>query len=253
MFATLKSEFRKLVTVRSTYILTALVLVGAMLLSYFIFGREQEAFASTNPLFLRDAMYTMLGVFATFSAIVAILLVTHEYRYNLISYTLTAASRRTKVFAAKAIVLIGYTLVIGAVVAAIGYFGAKTGVASTGAVLAPQDIPVWTTIWQFGAYAVGYTLVGFVLGLLLRSVVGAIVLFFMFPIAEQMMGLLLKENTKYLPFQALERIGATPGSQMAGPATSGDLTSLAALGVFAIYLAIAGIVALILFVRRDAN
>lgn len=253
MFATLKSEFRKLVTVRSTYILTALVLVGAFLLSYFVFGREQEALAATNPLFLRDSMHMVIGIFVTISAIIAILLTTHEYRYGTIAYTLTAANRRTKVVASKALVLIGYTLVIGALVSAIGYFGAKAGVASTGADLVAQQIPVWETIWQFGAYAISYTLVGLILGLLLRSVVAAIVILFMFPVVEQMLSLLLKDNTKYLPFQSLERIAATPNSSMMGGVAGGDLTNLAALGVFAIYLVVIGTLAVVLFVTRDSN
>lgn len=255
MFATLKSEFLKLITVRSTYILTSLVFVGVFLLSYFVFGREQDAmFAGVgNPLFLRDTMYAMIGVFATFAAIIAILLVTHEYRYNTISYTLTATARRLKVLSAKKIVLIGYTVVVGALVALIAYIGAKAGVSSTGAELVPQSIPVWETIWQFGAYVIAYSMIGFVLGLLLRGVVGAIVIFFMFPIAEQMLSLVLKDNTKYLPFQALERVAATPGSVVSGATAGGELTSLAALGVVALYLVVVGTIATVLFIRRDAN
>jgi ABC-2 type transport system permease protein len=248
MLATLKSEFRKLLTIRSTYILTSLVIVAVGLIAYFLLGREQEAIGATNPSFLYDAMYTSLAFFATFSTIVAILHMTHEYRYSTIGYTLTASRSRVRVIAAKAIVLVSYALIGGAIVAVLGALLAKAGAESNGIALAAQTVDLWTIVWQLGAYVVGYTLVGLLLGMLVRSVVGAIVIFFTFPIAEQMLTLLLKENTKYLPFHSLDSIAATAQFQV-----SGALTHPAALGVFSLYFAVIGLIAIVLFVRRDAN
>lgn len=248
MLATLKSEFRKLLSIRSTYILTSLVFVGTALIAYFLLGREQEAFAATNPNMLYDSVYTVIGLFATFSAIIGILHITHEYRYSTINYTLTASRSRLRVILAKTTVLTTYALVVGAIVAFLGYFLAKAGLASVDATLVSQQTDWWAAAWQLGAYTIGYTLVGLLLGLLLRSVVGAIVVFFLFPVVEQMLSLLLKENTKFLPFNALEAVAATTQFRSAEM-----LTHTAALGVFALYFVGISIIATILFVRRDAS
>lgn len=252
MIAAIRAEFRKLLTVRSTYVITGLTLVGVALLAYFVLGRDQEAFSADSPRMLYDSIYTSIGVFATFSTIVAILLVTHEYRYNTIMHTLTLSNSRLRIVIAKAAVLIAYTLVVGLAVAGVGYFMTKVGLASAGAQLAPQELPLWSTFWQLGAYTIGYTLSGVVLGLLIRGVVGAIVVYFMTPVAEQLLGLVLKENTKYLPFQALEKVAGTATEQMS-PVAGGDLSHAAALGVFSIYLAVGLVVATVLFIRRDAS
>lgn len=248
MLATLKSEFRKLLSVRSTYILTSLVVVAVGLIAYFLLGREQEAMAASNPSFMYDVMYTSIAFFATFATIVAILHMTHEYRYSTIGYTLTASRSRVRVIMAKAIVLVSYALVVGAFVALLGGLLAKAGIESTGTMVATQTVDLWTIVWQLGAYVIGYTLVGLLLGMLVRSVVGAIVVFFTFPIVEQMLTLLLKENTKYLPFHSLDSIAATV--QFQGPSA---LSNTAALGVFALYFAATALVATVLFVKRDAN
>lgn len=249
MLATLKSEFRKLLSVRSTYILTSLVIVAVGLIAYFLLGREQEAMGATNPLFLYDAMDTAVSFFATFATIVAILHMTHEYRYSTIGYTLTASRSRVRVIVAKTIVLVSYALVGGALVAVLGGLLAKAGVESNGLTLAAQTIDLWPIIWQLGSYVIGYTLIGLLLGMLVRSVVGAIVIFFTFPIVEQMLTLLLKDNTKFLPFRSLEQIAASTQFGTSGQA----LTNAAALGVFALYFAVIGMIAMVLFVRRDAN
>lgn len=248
MLATLKSEFRKLLSIRSTYILTTLVLVAAALISYFLLGRQQEELAASNPNILYDAVYMMLALFTTFSAIIAILHITHEYRYSTIGYTLTASKSRLRVIFAKVVVLVTYGLVVGAAVALVSYFGAQAGLLSTGAQIVSQQTDWWTALWRLSAYVVGYTMVGLLLGLLVRSVVGAIVIFFTFPIAEQMMGLLLKDNTKYLPFESLEAIAAT--SQFRGAEM---LSYTSAIGIFAIYFAVTALIATMSFVRRDAN
>lgn len=250
MLATLKSEFRKLLSIRSTYILTSVVIVAVGLISYFLLGREQEAMAASSSLFMYDVMYTSVAFFATFATIIAILHMTHEYRYSTIGYTLTASRSRVRVIVAKAIVLMSYALVGGTVVAVLGGFLAKAGIESTGVSVAAQTVGLWTTVWQLGAYVIGYTLVGLLLGMLVRSVVGALVIFFTFPIVEQMLTLLLKDNTKYLPFHSLDSIASTAGQAYTAP---GALSNPAALGVFALYFAATSLVAIVLFVRRDAN
>lgn len=102
MLAALKSEFRKFLTVRSTYIVTGLIIAAVAFFSIYVFGYQFGIATPDNPRYLYDVIYNVIGIFVTFSAILAILLVTHEYRYNTINYTLTSSRSRVKVLLSKA-------------------------------------------------------------------------------------------------------------------------------------------------------
>ena len=95
-------------------------------------------------------------------------------------------------------------------------------------------------MWGAGMYAL-------IIGFILRSQVGAIVVYlFGASIAEQLLGLLLKSNAGYLPFKALE----------------GTLIQVPVMGVFSLekpmvivlgWVVLAGTAAWLLFRHRDAN
>lgn len=252
MIPTLKSEFRKFLTVRSTYIVTGLVLILIPFLSVYIFGYENAARKPDSPDFILDSIYTMLSTFVTFSTILAILLVAHEYRYNMITYTLTSSRSRLRVLLAKAIVMLVYATVIGLVVALLAYVGTRLGASLAGHSVAPQHLPIGDMVWQFGANVWGYTLAGLIIALLIRGVVGSVVVFFLVPTAEGILSLLLKSDAKYLPFRALDAIAATPQPEVAGMGIE-VLSHGAALTVFMVYLVVFGTAAVVMFIRRDAN
>lgn len=245
--ASLKSEFRKLLTVRSTYFITGFTLLLVTFLSVYVFGYQQAAQKASSAIFMSDTLYTMLGTFVTFAAIMAILLVAHEYRYGTIMYTLTSSTGRIRILFSKTIVMLTYSTVMGLLVLAIGYFGSRFGLELKGAALAPQNFPLIEIIWQYAAYVWGYTIAGILLAVLIRGLVGSIVAFFLIPTAEGILSLILKGNTKFLPFRSLDAIAATPVPEIT------TLGHTAALGVFSVYLFAFGTAALVLFVRRDAN
>lgn len=247
---TLKAEFTKLLTVRSTYILTAFVLLLTVFIAYVVFGRLQMQGMLMNPRNLYETVYGALGMYATFAAIIAILLVTHEYRYNTIMYTLTAARSRISVLLAKSIVMVTYGLVVGVFVALIAYFVSQWGLAAANKELVPQQFDAMEVLWRGAAYVSGYILFGIILGALIRGVVGAIVVFFVGPIIEELLKLVLEENGKYLPFQAIEQIFI---STQLGVNASAPLSSGAAAALTGVYIAVFGMLAMILFVKRDAN
>jgi ABC-2 type transport system permease protein len=249
MLASLKSEFKKLLTVRSTYILTGIVLLLVLFLSVYVFGYKEAALKASSQFFIVDSIYTMLGTFVTFMTIIVMLLVVHEYRYNTISYTLTATNSRLKVLASKTLIALAYATVVGLVVVALAYFGTKLGVAIQGGTVAAQNIDLWNVIWRFAFYIWAYVLVGIIIAVLVRNALIAIVTFFMVPVVEQILMLLLKDNADFLPFRALDAI-ATPS--FLGAAGSG-LTPLTALGVSLVYISVLGVITTVLFVRRDAN
>lgn len=248
MIASLKAEFRKLLTVRSTYFITGLVVIIASLLSFFAFGYKAESQALQNPGFTHELLYNALGLFVTFATILTILMVAHEYRYNTIAYTFTLARSRLKVLLSKIVVMLTYTTVVGIGILAIAYSMSQFGLSLKGAELVPQQLPT-EIIWQFFAYAWGYILTGVSIAVLIRSLVGSVVAFFLIPTAEQILSLILKSNTKFLPFRSLEAVAATNAPVEIGA----NLGHAAALGIFGIYLVIFGALATWLFVHRDAN
>lgn len=244
MLATLRSEYRKLLTIRSTYVILGLALLLLGFISYWVLGYRGENFGQFR---LMESVMTMGQATSLFVTIIAVLLITHEYRYNTIMYTLTAANSRTKVLFAKLIVILSFTVtftVLGALMA-VGLTWLGTEV--RGIEIAAQQFYYWDAAWRLLYYMCAYAVMGFLLGLLFRHVVGAIVTLFLVPTTvEPLLGLLLKDNTKYLPFSSLEQV-------MSGQMLTSSLTPTKAASLFTVYLVGTCIVAWVLYVRRDAN
>jgi len=96
-------------------------------------------------------------------------------------------------------------------------------------------------------YFMGYALLGLIIATIFRSVVMAIATLLIFPTTiEPLLGLLLKEDSKYLPFTALD-------SSVGAAILQDVLTPGRAIAVTCVYLAIGLAVMWLLFVRRDAN
>src|SRR5258708_7634109 len=115
MIASLKSEFRKLLTVRSTYFITCLVTALVIFIAFYIEGWRLTPVGLRDPNQLTGDVFGALNL-TIFGAIVAILLMTHEYRYNTILYTLTNSNSRTRVLFSKVIVVSAYALLLGVII-----------------------------------------------------------------------------------------------------------------------------------------
>ena len=95
MIPTLKAEFKKLLSVRSTYLTSlAALLFVAGLIAFYGQGFKTEP-KDLNSLFLVGTITIFSNITAIAGAIIALLLLAHEYRYNTIVYTLTASNSRT--------------------------------------------------------------------------------------------------------------------------------------------------------------
>lgn len=252
MLTAIKAEFKKFLTVRSTYLVTGFLLVLVTFLSVYVMGYHQAAAKAASEIYLADTIYTMVGTAMTFIAVLAMLLVAHEYRYNTILYSLTLARQRLNMLLGKLVVMWSYAILVTLVVIAIAVYGSQLGLRIKGVELAPQQFALLESLWQSIAYAMGYALVGLILATLIRGLVGTIVTFFVLSSVEGLLMPLLKENSKYLPFRSLDSIPVvtSPNSISAGFPT---LDNLQALGLFTVYAVIFGTIAVIGFVRRDAN
>lgn len=253
MIASLRAEFRKLLTVRSTYVILGIALLAMLFFAFYINGFRAEPKLLLNPKHLAQESTQAMNALAFFFSLVGLLLLAHEYRYNTIMYTLTASNSRSRTLFAKVIAVSCFALLASLLTAILAPALAWLGVQLAGHQLAPQIIPLGDTLWRCLFFGWGYAMIALLLITLMRNQIGAIVTLFMVPItAEPLLSLLLKTKTVYLPFMSLSQVLAIPGVD-AAPQGSGSLTPLHGAMVFSLYLVVGWIVAWVLFLRRDAN
>ncbi len=261
MMPTLRAEFKKLFTVRSTYgfVLLALVILGI----YGLYGEGMKDSANLvghpreGALFIGGTITQVAGFISLFGAIIALLLITHEYRHNTITYTLTASNSRSKVLLAKILAVMGFIFAYATLLTLYTIGMIFLGMAISHNVLAHQDINYLTYVGKSVFNAEGYALAALLFGVLIRNQVGAFAALFIVPNpVEGLLGLLLKTNSIYLPFMALQQVTQPPVVDAAHPAHENNLGYLSAPKgalVFLAYLVVAWAVAWYLFLRRDAT
>jgi len=259
MTPTIKAEFKKLLTVRSTYLTSlAALLFVAGLVAFYGHGYK-TAPSDLNSLFLGGSITPFSSITAIAGAVIALLLLAHEYRYNTIVYTLTAANRRSKVLAAKIITVFVFVFVLSVVVVSASLAMSMAGVAAAGHTLPHQDINYITYLAKAVFLCEGYALFALLLAALVRNLVGALVILLVVPnTIEGLLSLVLKKHSVYMPFTALQQVVQPPviaGSVPAHPETAatGVLTAPKGAIVFLCYLIAGWIITWYLFLRRDAN
>jgi ABC-2 type transport system permease protein len=244
MLPALKSETRKLLTVRSTYFITLFSVLLVFLIGGFGMAYKQDVRSFASPGYLENNVASMLSLVTIFCGIVALVQFSHEYRYNTIMYTLTSSNSRHKILLAKIITLslfaIGFTLLMGV----LEIVATKIGVNATGHAMAAQSMPYGKLLWHGLFTGWGYAMLGLLLVALVRNQVFAVVTYLLIPMMiEPLLGQLLKENAKYLPYSAMNAVLVRHQ----------ELSDTRASLVFMAYLVVGWVIAWLLFLRRDAN
>ena len=268
MIPALKSEFKKLLTVRSTYVISLIFLLLVGFLAFYVDGFKDaptqvhstldQAKAS---LFLAGNITQIANTLSVAGAVIGLLLLAHEYRYNTIVYTLTASNRRSKVLASKILAVLAYVFVYSLLSAAIALGLMVAGAAAAGHSLPHQDISYLTFLAKTVFTAEGFAMVGLLFIALIRNQVGAIAAVFIIPnTVEGLLSLLLKQNSVYMPFTALQQVvqppvinGVIAGHSRTHDATTGYLSAPRGALVFLAYLVFGWVIAWYLFLRRDAT
>lgn len=246
MIAALKAEFRKLLTVRSSYILLLVALALGGFINYWVFGYKagQEAIVAGSG-YLQNSLFNTLSGVSIFAGIAGILLMTHEYRYNTIFYALTAARSRTKLLLAKISVVVVYAVVFAVLLTVVSLLMAKLGLHVGHHVLVAQHFQWGDVIWRSLVYIGGVVLFGLLFAVLVRNQIGTIVLYLFMPgTIEPLAGLVLKSKIAYLPFTSLGNV-VTQKPEYFSHAKS----ALVAL----VWLIVGWVIAWLLFLKRDAN
>lgn len=247
MLAALRSEMRKLLTIRSTYVITG---IAALLVGFFAFyatGWRANKATMLDPNLLQNQAEQAVLMVGLLGAIVGILLVTHEYRYNTIVYTLTSASSRTKVFLAKLLAITVFSFAFTVIMCLLSPVLTVLGISAHGGSMGPQHLELVPLFWKVLFVGWGYSMVSFIFAMIVRVQVGAISLLFLMPaMIEPLIGLVLKKNAVYLPYNSLQSV--------ISPAVGvKQISELAAFGVVCIYVVAGLVIAWQTFLYRDAN
>jgi ABC-type transport system involved in multi-copper enzyme maturation permease subunit len=261
MTNTIKAEFKKLLTVRSTYIISLIALLLTGFLSFYVQGYKADSLHNslTASLFLAGSITHHANTIGIFGALIALLLFAHEYRYNTIVYTLTASNSRSKVLASKIIAVLGFVLVFSAFLTAINLGLTVAGLAAAGQHLPHQDINYLTFYGKVLFFSEGYALVGLLSAILIRNMLAAAVVILIVPnTVEGLLSLVLKHNSVYMPFTALSQVVQPPVIKNAIAAhpdvsSTGYLSAPRGALVFGAYLLGAWLIAWYVFLHRDAN
>jgi ABC-type transport system involved in multi-copper enzyme maturation permease subunit len=268
MTPTLRSEFKKLFTVRSTYVLSLIFLLLMGFLAFYVDGFKNVPTETLSPLdhakaslFVAGTITQIANTISVAGALIALLLLAHEYRYNTIVYTLTASNSRSKVLASKIFAILAYVLVFAAVASIIGLGLVYAGVAASGHSIPHQDINYLTYVAKAVFLSEAYAMAGLLFITLIRNQVGAIAALLIIPnTVEGLLSLLLKQNSVYMPFTALQQVvqppvvnGVIAGHSRVHDSATGYLSAPRGVLVFLAYLAVGWIVAWYLFLRRDAT
>jgi hypothetical protein len=251
---TLRSEFTKLRSVRSTYFTLAAFFLAGVVFS--IIATDGNRGNATSPLFdstatsLRGAVY--LGELII--VVIGALMITSEYGTRMMGTSLTAMPRRGVLYAAKAVVLTCVTLTVALITSFASFFVGQAILASTHAGASITSPDALRAVLLSALFVTCCALLAFGLGAIIRYTAGAVttlfgVVFLIPLLAQALPSNWFQAMARWLPGGiALNPMIATrpdPG----GPPLWGPYGELA---VFAGYALIAVLAGAVLFLRRDA-
>ncbi len=252
MIQAVRSEFRKLLTIRSTYVIIAICLAIIFLFAFFIEGYHLNANVTSSGK-LASEVISAASTLGLFIALIGVLLVTHEYRYNTIIYTLTASASRTKVFLAKVFVVSVFAVLLTLFFCFLAPLLTYAGIHAKGLSMVPQTLHVLDLLWRSVFYGWCYSMFALLIAFIVRNQVGTIAVLFLYPgPGEALLTLLLKSNAKYLPFRALAGVIQNIPQGLEGVLPDTLNPPRAALFLTG-YLAVLSVAAWVLFRRRDAS
>jgi ABC-2 type transport system permease protein len=249
---TLRAEWIKFWTVRSTFWSTAMLVVLGAGLTTLVCGLAAKDLASGAAGESPGSFVTWGMMIAQITAVVlGAMIVTSEYGTGMIRATLAATPRRGAVLAAKALVLSSTLFVVGTATAFAGYFGGNWFLSREGVGLALTDEGVLRSLFGSGLYLTGLGLLAAAVGLLVRHTAAALstVLGLVF-VVGQMAWLLPGTWGEWVAKALPDNSGAAVATPVAfNPELLAPWTGFA---VFAGEVAVLMLVALAVFRRRDA-
>ncbi|MGO9857538.1 MAG: ABC transporter permease [Acidimicrobiales bacterium] len=243
-----RAEWTKLVTLRSTWWALLVALAGTVLVSFLSTNGARHQSASFYQNF--DPTNAALAGFALASLVIGILSVlsmSGEYGSGTIRSSLAATPRRGEFFGAKAIVMGSLALVLGLVLSFLSFFVGQAVLSGAAPTATLGDPGVLRALVESGAFLALLALFGMGIGATIRHSAGAIAAFvgctLLLPILLHNVD---GDPSRFMPAMLL-------GNSVAAVVPVFDaLSSTAAILLMAFYAAVALAVGGTLLARRDA-
>ena len=244
------SEWKKLMTLRSTKVIFAITVVGTMLVTFLSTngaahhppGWYAQGFDPTN-----QAM-AGLSIGSLVLGVLGVLAIAGEYGSGTIRSSLSAMPRRETLFAAKATVVGLLTLVVGEILSFGAFFFGQAVLSSGGAPHATLGQPnVLRAVVLTGAFLSLFALLGLGLGFIIRHTAGAIATFAgVTLLAPILLHTLSGDPSKYTPAIIFAQSVSTVVPQ------SNELSATIGFMLMVVYCAGALVVGAVLLAKRDA-
>jgi ABC-type transport system involved in multi-copper enzyme maturation permease subunit len=251
---TLRSEFTKIRSVRSTYwslLMLVVLTVGIGALASWGEASHWNQVAPADRANFDPTAQSLVGLYLSQLVIVVLgaMIITSEYSTGMLGTSLTAMPRRGVLYTAKAIVFTAVALGIGLVTSFVSFFVGQALMSSKHIDATLSQPHVLRAVVGGGLFIAGCGLLAFGIGAILRHTAGAITtsiaLLFVVDIVVNFLPHSWRiDLSKWMPSNAGSQIWVTrPGDNM--------FSAWAGFGVFAAYAAIAVIAGVILFRKRD--
>jgi hypothetical protein len=191
-----------------------------------------------------------LGIAQLAIGVLGVLLITSEYSTGAIGSSLASVPRRTRLLAAKAVVVVSLVFVVTEIITFASFFVGQALISGHAPSAVIGDPNVLRALIGCGLYGALIALVGLMFGTILRSAAAAIsllvALLFVLPgIAAALPASIEHTVQKFWPTQAGQQIGGVVRGDHTLPPWAG-------FGVFCVFVAIVAAVAFVELNRRDA-
>jgi ABC-2 type transport system permease protein len=243
--AALRSEWIKSTTVRTN----KAILVGAFVFSSLL-SWATAAFYTDEVLTAADAFVFSTWLTAVLAVIAGVLSFSAEVQHGTLAAAVAAQPARWPIMAAKAVVAIGYGLVLGVTGLATGFVGALAGGIEVGDTSGIPAVVGWALLYTAGSAALGLGV-----GMIVRHSAGAVsgVLVWWFVIEGLLIQFAPAEVVRFLPFDAgFRTLGAGP-SYDSPEFVASALSNAAHASIFWGYVLAALAIGTTLLHRRDAD
>lgn len=243
--AVVAAEWIKATTVRTHKVLLATTAIVGLVLSWAVSRYGPEAAPTVIDVYQYPTLLT-----AVLAAVAGILVLTAEVQHGTLAAALAAHPSRWPVVVAKAVVVAGLGLLLGAVGMVSGVVGAVAAGLPVGATAGVPSTVAWGLL-----YTVGSALLGLGVGLVVRHSAGAVAGLLVWWLVVEALVVQFAPATvvRFVPFDTgFRTLGIESELDVAGVAASGVSNALHATIFWAWVVAVLALGAALL-VRRDAD